>query len=76
MVNFNLQTSDLGGIYQAYGDDVEATRDMLAQFFYPLNQDLYRLLESLGYENFPKFKHDELVEEKMKARRKQGQSKM
>lgn len=62
------------GIYTAYGADVEASREMLAKFFYPLNQDLYRLLESLGYENFPRFKHDELVEQSMQARREQNDS--
>lgn len=42
---------------------VNRIRPRLASFFYPLNQDLYRLLEQLGYTNFPKFKSDLLVEE-------------
>ena len=50
------------GMSEEYAADIEANRKFLATFYYPLNQDLYKLLDSLGYKGFSKFKHDEIAE--------------
>lgn len=47
---------------EAQQADIEAAKAELAAFYHPLNRELYHLLRLLGYNDFPPFESDQLVD--------------